>query len=313
MLTAEQQAIRATGIGASEIASILGENPFQSSLDLWLVKTGRSDSSESLQTKMGHRSETIIADHFAELYGVRYAKGETIRHPEHAIVVATPDRIILDSDPLRLLECKNVGWRMLAKWRADGDTYRAPAYVTLQTTWQCGASDASGAHIAAWLGGRDWHDELVPFDAELFGDMVTIAERWWRDHVAKDVAPEPDSTKRAREALERLFPSAGRDLLSADEEVDALLRAYGTAHIREKEAKQEKQRIGNLLCSRIGDANGFVGELGTVTWTPDKNGRTAWAAVARELKAPAALIAKHTKAPSRTLRVKLTDLEEDDE
>lgn len=313
MLTAEQQAIRATGIGASEIAAILGENPFQSPLDLWLVKTGRSEPAESFQTKMGHLAESIIAEHFADLHGVQLAKGVTVVHPERPIVVATPDRIILGRDPVELLECKNVGWRMLAKWRADRDTYRAPAYVTLQTTWQCGAIGAAGAHIAAWLGGRDWHEEFVPFDAELFGDMVTIAERWWHDHVVKGVMPEPDATERNRAALERLFPRAERDLLPADDEVESLMRAYGVAHVREREAKQEKQRIGNLLCARIGDGTGFVGELGTVTWIPDKSGRTAWAAVARELKAPADLISKHTKAPGRTLRVKLTNLEDGDE
>jgi predicted phage-related endonuclease len=37
------QAVRAQGIGASEISALFGMNPYQSAWDVWARKTGRLD------------------------------------------------------------------------------------------------------------------------------------------------------------------------------------------------------------------------------------------------------------------------------
>lgn len=311
-LSAAQVQQRSGGIGSSEIAAILDEDPWKGAIDVWLAKTGRAPEESSDFTRYGWRAEVLIADEFAERNGVELERCETTIHHENPIAVATPDRRIVGMSPAVLVECKNVGWRVLPRWRADSYTFRVPPYVLLQGQWQCGVVGATGFYVAAWLGGRDWHQEFVDFDAGLFGDLLVVAERFWRDHVVADLQPSPGGTERARALLERLYPRASAVLLPATDDVTELASAYARARAREAAAKKEKIAIGNKLCALIGDGGGFVGEWGQATWNAGSKGRTAWAAVAKEMHATADVITKHTKPAGRSLRVVVDGLEEDD-
>lgn len=312
-LTAEQLQTRTRGIGSSEIAALVDEDPYKGALDVWLAKTGRAPNDENDFTRYGRRAEPLIVDEFEERNAVRTERCDTVVHHEHPIALATPDRRIVGMSPGVLVECKNVGWRILNRWRADSYTFRAPPYVILQGQWQCGVVGASAFYVAAWIGGRDWHQEFIEFDAELFEGLLTVAERFWRDHVEADVQPAPSGTERARALLERLFPSASKALLPATSEATELARQYALARARESAARKEKTAIANRLCAAIGDAGGYVGEWGQATWRASGKGKTAWAAVAKDAGASAELIAKHTKAPGRTLRVVVEGLEDDED
>ncbi len=311
-LTAEQQSMRRHGIGSSEVAALFGEDPWKSALDVWLVKTGRAADEGSFQTKMGHRIETLIAQEFCERNGVSTEPCGTYALDGHPVIIASPDRRIIPSAPMALLECKNVGWRVLPRWRADAQTFRAPPYVVLQAQYQCGVVDAAGAHIAAWLGGRDWHDEYHSADPELFRDLVVFVERWWETYVVGNEQPEPDGSDAAREALERLFPGVVRGLIPAPAEARRWALEYAAARERERDAKAAKQDAGNRLRALVGDAEGFVDTWGEVRW--GKAGTaTAWAKAAKEAGASAALIAKHTRAKARALKVKVEGSEDEDD
>lgn len=314
-LSAEQHAIRATGIGSSDIAGILGEDPFKSPLDVWLDKTGRASREGTLQTRMGQRSEEVIADEFAEKYGVQLVKCTTLRHLETPWIVATPDRRIVGRDPIELVECKRVGYRMLARWHVANDVYVAPPYVQIQGTWQCLVEPEAprGFWVAADIGGRDWYDEFFAYDAELADGLVGVAGRFWRDHVIADVAPDAGSTASARAYFDKKFARANGRTMPSTEEVERHARAYATHQRAESASKRLKDAAGTQLRSLLGEFEACGGPWGRVTWKAPARGRVSWEQVARAAGAGPDLIAAHTAAPSRAMRVKFLGLEDDTE
>lgn len=312
-LSEQQLATRKTGLGSSDIAAIMGEDPWKSALDVWLSKTGRKVDEGNLQTQMGIRTEEIIADQFAHAHALKLRRCGTVVHHELPWVLATPDRVIAGTKPRELLEAKNVGWRVLPRWRIGADGFKAPPYVQLQGMWQCLVTGAAAVWVVAWLGGRDWYEERFPYDPELGDAMLAVGERWWHDHVVADVQPDPDGSDGARKILEALHEKNNGKIQPATEEVTAIVSRYAKARAEAKAAREEMKVAANLLCARIGDLDGFEGEWGHATWVASGKGTTSWAKVAAELGASPTLIAKHTKEPGRKLRVVVTGEEEEDD
>ena len=69
------QSRSAQGIGASEVAAIVGLSPWQTATELWEIKTGRrqsKDISDNEAVKRGVNMEQAIRDFFMALHGDEY-------------------------------------------------------------------------------------------------------------------------------------------------------------------------------------------------------------------------------------------------
>lgn len=104
MSAAAWQAERATLVGASEAATALGANPYESAHDLWAAKCGLReprDVARNLRVRWGEVQEDQIADAYAKLTGRRlidYGRHALRRHPT-APLGATIDREIVHDGP----------------------------------------------------------------------------------------------------------------------------------------------------------------------------------------------------------------------
>ena len=82
--------VRKTGIGSSDAAAAVGLNPYQSQLELWLVKTGRDDGlpkvdphDEESPMYWGNILEPIVAAHYTRRTGNRVRKiNAVLQHPD---------------------------------------------------------------------------------------------------------------------------------------------------------------------------------------------------------------------------------------
>ena len=113
----EFQSLRSRGIGASEISSVIGVNPYQTPFQLWQVKTGKVPSFEgNVFTKMGHHLEPVIVDLFKEAEDVEIEDGNeldiTFFHPNHEYIFCTPDRPYIREGKKGALECKSTQARI---------------------------------------------------------------------------------------------------------------------------------------------------------------------------------------------------------
>jgi putative phage-type endonuclease len=85
---------RDSGIGASEIASVLGESPFASAIELYATKTGRysRDLSEVEAVYWGNKLESAIIEAYSDRTGRQTRKaGHLLRSTEHPWALCTLD------------------------------------------------------------------------------------------------------------------------------------------------------------------------------------------------------------------------------
>lgn len=314
-LTSEQQALRARGIGASEIGAVAGLSPWASPHDIWERKVGLAKKFEpTAYTEWGTHVETGIISLWRERETykgrtprVRYIgrHQKTIIHPDHPICVATPDGLV-DTDSV--LEVKTYGYYTAHHWGEPG-TDEVPEYHAAQVTWAMAAALRSRAIV---LGAyeREVNEYRVSYSQDFFDALLEVGQRFWADYVLPKKAPPPDHTDRCREFLARYYPraDANKTMLQSTDEVEDAARMLRDADTMAAEAKRRKTLAGNILMDYIGEAYGVSTAQGKVLWYGCKGRQTydgkALAHLAHELGATDEQLAQYIRQspPYRVLR-----------
>lgn len=189
-------------IGASQIAAILGIDPFKTAAQLFDEMTGRAPPDpENEHMKRGKFMEPGLCAWWVDLAGAtrceaRYARNGTVLgngqlqvfHPEHRWMRATPD-IIADVGGVTVavdVKCPSSTRRQVDGVWVDAWSETkalAPLHYIAQSTYQQGVLLAAGVLVARGelAAGPSWGKLIrvpVPYDAEVFADMLTTAERF---------------------------------------------------------------------------------------------------------------------------------------
>ena len=101
---------RKQGIGSSDAAAACGIHPYLSMLELWMIKTGRMESSidESIEgyspLYWGNTLEPMVAKYYQEHTGNKVRRVNAIlQHPEQRFMLANLDYAITGSDEVQIL------------------------------------------------------------------------------------------------------------------------------------------------------------------------------------------------------------------
>ena len=182
---------RRAGIGGSDIAAILGLNPWKGPMDVFLEKTGRVTVPMNEKMKWGKLLEEPVAQEYAERTGRKVQRVNAILQSiDHPVALANVDRLLIPSatDSVKkngILEVKTTGWG--ASW-ADN---QVPDFYYCQHQWYGGVTRLTWGSFATLIGGNDL---VIPpdinMDFHFFEDMVVQAERFWHDNVEKNTPPQ---------------------------------------------------------------------------------------------------------------------------
>ncbi len=199
---------RLQGIGASEIAVVLGDAPdvWGSPLSLYAQKVGlyERDLEDNEAVWWGRRLEGEIISAYAERTGRKSEKeGVLLRSKEHPWALCTLDgRTWHPSSTANRwpLEVKNVSSFKAEEW-LDGP----PPYYYDQLQHQLLVTGEQKATIAALLGGQRmiWCD--VPRDETAIRRIIYHGERFWKRVQERDI-PAPDGSEATKKALAALYP-----------------------------------------------------------------------------------------------------------
>jgi putative phage-type endonuclease len=270
MLTAEQIQERRSGIGSSEIAAILGENPYANAHSVWLAKMGVKDDSESEPAWWGSQMEPIVGARYERERDVHLRRHRMVRRGD--IALASPDFVLYEEDTVaKIVECK-VAFRTGDQW--DGfDEEGVPPMYYLQGVWQCGVLGVPRFDLAVFFAGLcKFSIYEFEHDPELFSQMHKAAEHFWGKYVLTGTPPPVDSSEHAKRALEHKHSWRGGMRPASEQEVE-LVRARIAAS-KEVDAAQEALDLkNNQLRATIGDLDGIFGPWGRVTWRPNKAGQ----------------------------------------
>lgn len=103
------RAARRPGIGASEIAAVMGISPYDSPFSLWWRKHMGWDIEASDEMRTGTFLESAIAVWFSDhaaTPGIVVTSAGLFAHPERPWQIATPDRLL----HMECVECEGEGW-----------------------------------------------------------------------------------------------------------------------------------------------------------------------------------------------------------
>ena len=258
MLTAEQVKERQTGLGSSDAGAVLGLNPYQSPLEVYLEKVGeRAPFEGNEQTYFGARLEDIIADEYARRTGNAVRRlTRTQRHPRYPWMLAHPDR---SATGLRtVVECKTADKWLAKEWGPGGETITdaaesdgiVPQTYVAQVHHQMAVLDFSRADLAVLIGGNDfriYHFERDPSFEEI---MIDIEREFWRNHIEARVPPPPSVLR----DLVELYGTDNGMVMHADAEIEQACTELAAVKAVAKEAESRKDALELRIKSAMGNA-----------------------------------------------------------
>jgi len=245
----EWLAERRKSIGASDLAAVLGHNPWHSPLGVFASKVGADVDGSSEQARWGLDKETAVAKFIVRehLDGVSLELGNPFtiyRDDRYPWLHATPDFFLSDGT---LMQVKCVGSRASVYWH-DGP----PIYVLMQCNQEMLCTDSSAAVLAAEIAG----DPPVFFEIERNEKFIDAAidatKRFW-GLVESGIEPEisPENAEASINAHRALHPEDNGMTVDLGELADDLLATWEDALGREKDVKAiiayVKGRIGQLI------------------------------------------------------------------
>lgn len=257
-----RQSLSRHGIGASEIAAIVGMSPYASPWDVWLRKTGQApDVETSPEIEWGHRNEPAIRQKYADVTGATlHVPSESLFHAEQTWARATPDAIVLTDEGQwsHLMQAKNVGYWPGKDWDAA-----PPVYVQLQELWEMHVTRLARADIAALIAGSRYVCYTVHRDDRMIADLVDIATDFWR-RVETRTAPRIDDSDACRDHFTRRLLKAPAVELAADEDLEKVIAQWRRARADLKQAERTVKTMRNVVLSTMvnAQADRIVSSLG---------------------------------------------------
>ncbi|WP_260605308.1 YqaJ viral recombinase family protein [Streptomyces sp. WAC01280] len=177
-------------ITATEIAAVVGLSPWQSRFSLWHKKAGLPTPPFQPNPAMewGNRLEDAVAQKWVDEHQdtTEAVEAGTWRHRDRDWQRATPDRIFMplrgwEIDPgtlPQLLEIKTSPFG--DEWGPSGsDTL--PVYYRCQIQWQLDTLGLKVCHVAVLIGGWDYREYVVEYDADDAQILRDAAERFLDD------------------------------------------------------------------------------------------------------------------------------------
>ena len=184
---------REGGIGSSEVATVLGVNPYDTPYQLWLRKTGQVPvvEQENNLMRMGHVLEDAIARLCAEEAGLDIVKNSAsefvVIDKEKPFMRVSPDRYAFpigakhSNDNRCIVECKST--------QKGVDPDNLSKYWFCQVSYQLHVTRIPMAYIAWLVQGRDFGYKPIYYDKDFAQIIEDEVERFWVDCVVGGKEP----------------------------------------------------------------------------------------------------------------------------
>ncbi len=284
------------GLGGTDVAAILGLNPWKTPHDVWLDKLGLSEPPPQTEAaKWGLLLEPIIAQQYAERLGVRVRQPQPrfVRHPDHRWALGALDYVV--EGAAVGLDCKVTRPEYGYLWGEEG-TDEVPDDVLVQAQWYLFITGYRRWDVAVLMGYRMPVYQVQP-DPDLQQMLFERAREFWHEFVLTKTMPPVDYSRGARAMLQAVYPRERGAVRAATQDEARLALAYRDLERQIKALERERERYRNLLCAAIGNDAGLQGDWGRITWKMTR-GRTTtdWEAVARTLAADLGAYAERLRA-----------------
>lgn len=240
---------RKSGIGSSEVATIVGLNPFETPYQLWRRKVGLDTPKvETFAMKAGHYLEDAVSQFWQDETGCEVIKRSAgdwlVRSNEKPFMQVSPDRTYWLAGETRnnsnkgILECKTT------QRQVDPDDL--PKHWFCQVQYLLGVSELTHGSLAWLTMGREFGYKDIALVPDFFQWLSEETERFYIDNIKGMQEPSAvnvadillkynrHQTGKIIEVGDEIF-KAYEDLKEVKKEIDALTER--------KEAYEEKIKM----------------------------------------------------------------------
>ncbi len=260
--------LRRQGIGGSDAATVLGLNPFETPMGLYLDKLGLADEKpETEEMLWGTLLEPVVANRFAAVMPFTvHDLPQMLRHRDHPFMTANIDRVLIDPrHPERgpgILECKAPGFRQLPHWGPD----KAPDHYVIQVQQYMAVTGYQWGYLAALIGGNRFVVVAVERDEAFIQGLIQAEAAFW--HRVQTHQPPPlDGSAASEKLLKTLYARAQEQpALVLPPEAEALALAWRAAKDRETAATRDRKAAEHQLEGLMGEAPEALAGPHRITW-----------------------------------------------
>lgn len=264
--------IRKSGIGSSEVATIVGLNPWETPYQLWRRKTGLDEPKrENAAMRNGHHLEDAVSRMWHDATGREVIKRSAIdwiiRDNARPYLQVSPDRTYWLGES-RSPEEKGILEIKTTRMKVDPEDL--PKYWFCQVQYQLGVAGYTNGSLA-WLSAGQGFDfgyqdlKLVP---DFFGWLVEEVERFHTDCIVGGKEPNASSVK---DVLLKYDRHTDRKIIECSDEV---FKAYLQLKDVRKEIdalEERKENLENAIKMAFEDAEALSYGGDTIaTWKAPK-------------------------------------------
>lgn len=262
---------RRAGIGSSEIATIVGLNPYETPYQLWRRKIGLDEpKSETFAMKAGHYLEDAVSQFWSDATGRQIIKASAgdwiVRNDDKPFVQVSPDRTYwLDdnrnNDNKGILECKTTQ-RVI-----DADDL--PKTWFCQVQYQLGGAEIQQGSIAWLTAGREFGYQDLTLVPDFYAWLVEEAERFWVDNVMG--GKEPDCAN-VQDVLIKYSRHTDSKVIEVGDEIMQAYSQLKDVRAEISKLEEQKEALEAKLKMGFGDAEAIsYGGNTLATWKAGKD------------------------------------------
>lgn len=261
---------RQEGIGSSEVATILGLNPFETPYELWRRKKGLdAPKEENFAMKAGHYLEDAVSMFWHDETGrdiiKRSAIDWLILNTDKPYMRVSPDRTYWLSDSRKnsdkgILECKTT------QMTVDEDDL--PKHWFCQVQYQLGVAEMQQGSLAWLCSGRQFGYKDIALVPDFFAWIEEEVTKFWVDNIQGNI--EPDATSVADVILKYNRHTDGKIIEVAD---DIYIAVNDLKALKEQIAQldEQKEALESKIKLGFGDAEAIsYGGQTIATWKAPK-------------------------------------------
>lgn len=265
---------RRAGIGSSEVATIVGLNPYDSPYQLWRRKKGLDqEKEETFLMTAGHYLEDAVSRFFEDETGHKVIKSSAgdwlIQDSDKPYLQVSPDRTYWlgesrSPNAKGILECKTT--------QKEIDKDDLPKHWFCQLQYQLGvAGFAQGA--LAWLTqGNRFGQIEVDFVPDFYEWLKEEVTKFYTDYIVGDQEPAAVSVA---DIMAKYASHTDGKVAEADEEVFAAYTKLKGLRDKITEFEAQKKALEDKLKLHFADAEALTyGGQTIATWKQSKNSVT---------------------------------------
>ena len=259
--------LRKSGIGSSEVATILHLNPYDTPYRLWRRKTGLdAPIEENRLMKAGHFLEEAVSMFFedsSEYKVIKRSRGDWMAiDKQRPYMRVSPDRTYWLSSlhsPFNkgILECKTTQ----RKINGDDDI---PLWWFTQLQYQLGVMCYESGALAWLTSGRDFGYSEIGFDKNYFDYMTGEVEKFYTDNILNNEEP---SCYDGRDTLIKYPKEIQGSFVEADTRIYESISSLKSIKDDIKNLKEKSDSIEDEIRLYIGGSEKIVGSDSSVLVT----------------------------------------------